>query len=97
MFKQVFSVCVVLCLAAGTLPARADDEQLVNTARKTLQTYDKAIITLSAVIKIEVKGSESSGQEQRTHCLATIIDASGLAVAPMTNLAPSLHFSRGGR
>ncbi|MFZ1933140.1 MAG: trypsin-like peptidase domain-containing protein [Thermoguttaceae bacterium] len=99
MFKKMFSLCVLLCLAAAALPARADDQQLVKTARKTLQTYDKAIITLSAVIKIEVKGSETSGQsqEQRTHCLATIIDKSGLAVAPLTNLAPSFHFSRGGR
>jgi hypothetical protein len=97
MFKKTLSACVLLCLAAGMLPARADDQQLVNTARKTLQTYDKAIITLAAVIKIEVKGSESSSQEQRTHCLATIIDPSGLAVAALTNLAPSMHISRGGR
>jgi hypothetical protein len=97
MFKKILTLCVVLCLAAGALAVRADDQQLVKTARKTLQTYDKAIITLSAVIKIEIKGSESSGQEQRTHCLATIIDPSGLAVAPLTNLAPSMHFSRGGR
>jgi hypothetical protein len=97
MVKKMLTLCVVLCLAAGALSVRAEDQQLVKTARKTLQTYDKAIITLSAVIKIEIKGSESSGQEQRTHCLATIVDPSGLSVAPLTNLAPSMHFSRGGR
>ena len=87
MFKNAQRVLVSL-FGGRRLSARANDQQLVQTARKTLQAYDKAIITLSAVIKIEIKGSESSGQsqEQRTHCLATIIDSSGLAVAPLTNL-----------
>ncbi len=92
MFKQAFRACVFLCLAAAALPARADDQQLVDTARNTLKTYDKAIITLSAVIKIEVKGSESSGQEHKTHCLAMFIDPTGLAVAPLTNLCAENPF-----
>jgi hypothetical protein len=99
MSKKTFSVCVLLSLAvAVALPARAEDDQLVKTARKTLQTYEKAIITLSTVIKIEIKGADSSGgHEQRTHCLATIVDPSGLAVAPLSNVAPSARISRGGR
>ena len=99
MFKQVLGVCVVLCIAVGTLSARADDQQLAVTARKTLQSYDKAIITLAAVIKIEVKGGEGSGQnhEQKTQSLATIIDSSGLAVAPLAYLAPTIRRTIGGQ
>ena len=100
MFKQMLGVCVVLCIVSGILPARADDaQQLMETAKKTLQTYDKAIITLAAVIKIEIKGTESSGQsrEQKTQCLATIIDPSGLAVAPLSYLAPTIRRSMGGQ
>jgi hypothetical protein len=102
MFKPMLGVCVVLCILSGVLPVRADDaQQLAETAKKTLQTYDKAIITLTAVIKIEIKGvgTDYSGQshEQKTQCLATIIDPSGLAVAPLSYLAPTIRRSMGGQ
>lgn len=98
MFRKMVCVGAVLSVLAGVLSARADDEPIVKTARKALQNYDKAIISLSAVIKIEVKGAETSGSpEQKTHTIATIIDPSGLAVAPLANWAPSFHTSRGGR
>jgi Trypsin-like peptidase domain len=98
MFKKTFSVCAVLCLAAGTLLAQTNDRQLVDTARKTLKTYEKGIITLAAVIKIEAKGGEIAGsdQEHKTQCVAAFIDPSGLAVTSLTNLAPKIRINRGG-
>ena len=98
MLKTTFSVCVVLCLAAGTLLAQTDDQQVVGAARKTLKAYDKAIITLAAVIKIESKGGEMPGldQEHKTQCVAAVIDPSGLVLTSLTNLAPKIRINRGG-
>lgn len=103
MMKRLLSVCVILCLAAGTIRAQSDDPQVVGTARKTLQTYDKAIISLAAVLKFEAKGVEIPGldQEHKTQCVAAIIDPSGLAVTSLTNLnpqnaMPKLRINRGG-
>jgi hypothetical protein len=85
-------------LAAGTLRGQSDDRQLVGTARKTLKTYDKAVITLAAVIKIEAKGGEIAGldQEHKNQCVATLIDPSGLAVTSLTTLSPKMRYNRGG-
>jgi hypothetical protein len=99
MFKKMFSVCLVLCLGVGAGLTRADDQQVVATARKTLQTYDKAIITLAAVIKIEAKGMDIpslSNQEHKTQCVAAIIDRSGLVLTSLTNLSPKIKLNRGG-
>jgi S1-C subfamily serine protease len=97
MLKKTLCVCVVLCLVAGTVRAQGNDQQLVAAARKTLQTYEKAIITLAAVVKIEVKGAESSS-EQKLQCAAAIIDASGLVVTSATSVSPQgkIRLNRGG-
>lgn len=98
MFKRMISVCVVLGVAVGALSARGEETELVKAARKTLQNYDKAVITLSAVVKFEIKGAEASGnREHRMNGLATIIDPSGLAVTSLANVAPSGRANRGGR
>jgi S1-C subfamily serine protease len=95
MLKKTLLACVCLCLAAGTLRAQSEDRELAATARKTLQSYDKAVISLAAVIKIEIRGQE---QEIKTQCIATIIDPSGLAVTSASNLNPVSSISlRGAR
>jgi hypothetical protein len=101
MFKKALCVGMFFCLAAGTLLAQSEDRQLVDVARKTLQSYDKALITLSAVLKLEAKGIEGLSQEKNTQCPATIIDPSGLAVTSLTNLnpqkaMPKIRIQRGG-
>jgi len=103
MFKQALIACVCLCLSVGTLFAQTEDRALVETARKTLQTYDKAVISLNAVLKFEAKGVELPGldQEQKTQCAAVVIDPSGLAVTSLTNLNPQkalgkIRINRGG-
>ena len=98
MFKQMLAACVVLALAVGSLLAQSNDPTVV-TARKTLQTYDKAIITLAAVVKVEVKGGEVSGsnQERKTQCIAAIVDPSGLVITSLTNLGPKMRLNRGGQ
>jgi hypothetical protein len=70
----------------------------VAAARKTMQNYEKAVITLSAVLKIEVRGIEGFGeQERKVQCAAVVIDPSGLAVASMTNLIPHVKTRMGTR
>ncbi len=97
MVKRLLGVCVCLCFAAGTLRAQSEDRQLVETARQTLKTYDKAIISMSAVVKIDI-GSRGASHEQKTQCAGAIIDPCGLAVTSLTNLNPEsllkLRFSR---
>ncbi len=97
MANKLLALCVCLCFAAGTLRADSEDRQLVEAARKMLQSYDKAVVSVSAVLKIEMGGSE---QERKTQCVASIIDPCGLAVTSLTNLNPQsllrLRFGRGG-
>lgn len=97
MLRKILGICACVFLAAGTLQAQSEDRQVVEAARKTLQTYDKAVISVAAVLKMEIGGSE---QERKTQCVASIIDPSGLAVTSLTNLNPQgllrLRFSRGG-
>lgn len=95
MFKTILIACLCVCLTAGTLLAQ--DE--VAAARKTLQTYEKGVITLSAVLKFEVRGVGVSvpSQERKTECVATIIDPGGLAVTALTNLNPQVKIRRGSR
>ena len=98
------SLCIIACLwlAASAVQAQ-DDHQLRNVARKTLQNYEKAVITLSAVVKLEIKGQDMGGageHEIKTQCVAAIIDPSGLAVTSLTNLSPQSSMGRiryGGR
>ena len=54
--------------------------------RKTLQAYDKAIVSLAAVVKIDAGGRGS--REHKTRCVGAIIDPCGLAVTSLTNLNP---------
>ena len=101
MANKLWSLCVCLCLAAGTLQAQDDDRQVIEAARKTLRTYEKSLISLSAVLKIEAKGFAGSEQERKTQCSATIIDPSGLAVTSLTNVNPQsvlprIRLPRGG-
>ena len=100
MVKCILGMCACLCLVAGTLQAQNEDRQLVDAARKTLKAYDKAIISLSAVVKIEAGGFGGGEQERKTQCVGAIIDPCGLAVTSLTNLNPQsllrLRFSRAG-
>ena len=99
MFQKMIVACAALALTGGNVLAQADDQQTIDAARKTQKTYEKAIITLATVIKIEAKGAEIPGldQEHKTQCVAAIIDPSGLVVTSLTNLAPKIRLSRGGR
>jgi hypothetical protein len=95
MGKRLFAILAILaclCFATGTVQAQGEDRQLVEAARKTLQTYDKAIISLAAVIKIDAGGLGGSEREHKTQCVGAIIDPCGLAVTSLTNLNPQSLF-----
>jgi S1-C subfamily serine protease len=103
MLKQLGIACACVCFSAGAISAQTEDRTLVETARKTLQTYDKAIISLHAVLKFEAKGIDLPGldQERKTQCTAAIISPNGLAVTSLTNLNPQkalgkIRINRGG-
>jgi hypothetical protein len=105
MLKMLLSACVCLCLAAGTLRA-GSEEDLVATARKTLQTYEKAVIFVDLVLKSEAKGlggqlppqllQQLGRQMQKGTAEATIVDPSGLAVTAWSALNPKQNGSLGG-
>lgn len=95
MFKKLLIASVCVCLTAGTLMAQED----AAAARKTLKTYEKGIITLSAVLKFELKaaGASMPSLERKTSCIAAIIDADGLAVTALKNINPHGQAQAGGR
>lgn len=95
MFKKLLIASVCVCLTAGTLMAQED----AVAARKTLKTYEKGIITLSAVLKFELKagGASMPNLERKTSCIAAIIDPNGLAVTALKNINPSGQAQAGGR
>jgi len=86
MLKKLLIACTCVCLTAGALMAQED----AAAARKTLQTYEKGVITLSAVLKFELKaaGASMPNLERKTACLAAIIDTDGLAVTALRNINP---------
>jgi len=91
MVRKLLAFCACACLVAGSLRAQSEDAALVAAARKTLQSYDKALITVSAVLKFEAKGIEGAGgldQERKAQCIAAIIDPEGLAVTSLTTINP---------
>lgn len=103
MLKQLGIACACLCFFVGSLLSQTEDQSLVKTARKTLQAYDHAVISLNAVLKFEAKGVEVPGldQERKTQCTATVIGSNGLAVTSLTNLNPQkalgkIRINRGG-
>jgi hypothetical protein len=97
MVKTLLSACVCLCLAAGTLCAQSDE--VIATARKTLQTYEKAVVVVDAVFKLEIKGASGGGmegREQKGEFNVTIVDPSGLAVTALTSASPKRNVNAGG-
>ena len=86
MAKRLLGICACLCFTAGTLQAQSEDHQVVEAGRKVLKAYDKAIVSLAAVIKIDAGGRGS--REHKTRCVGAIIDPCGLAVTSLTNLNP---------
>ncbi|MEN6458989.1 MAG: S1C family serine protease [Thermoguttaceae bacterium] len=93
MVKKLLLACVCLSLMVGSL--RAQDREFVATARKTMQTYEKAVITLSVVLKIEVRGAEAG--ESKAQVPAIVIDPAGLVVASLSGLSPHGKVRAGGR
>ncbi|MCE5266272.1 MAG: serine protease [Planctomycetaceae bacterium] len=95
MLKNLLSALVCFCLLAGAALAQNGEQEYVATARKTMQKYEKAVITLSAVLKIEVRGVEAG--ESKSQFPAVVIDQTGMAVASLTNLSPHGKVRAGGR
>jgi len=95
--RKILLVCVCLFIPAAVLPAEELTDRVADAARKIQQSYEKSIISLSAVLKFEAKGVEGVGisdQERKAQCLAVIIDPSGLAITALTNLSPQRAMNR---
>ena len=85
--------CLGLAVAlAGAPVARADDEQ-VAAAREVFEKHQKAVVWVSAVMKMRAGGgglAEMFGrQEQKVEAVGTVIHESGLTVLSYTMLDPS--------
>jgi hypothetical protein len=88
MIRKLLTVGACLCMIFAATLARGEVRPLTETARKTLRTYEKALISISGVLKLELSGIGTSDQEQKTQCGGVIIDSSGLAVTSLTSLDP---------
>jgi len=91
MSKRV--LCVVMCMALAVMwsvPARADDN--VESAKKILKNYGKAVVNVEAVLSISAEGAMAGrmgGQEQKVQINGTVLDKSGLTVVSYTSLNPT--------
>jgi hypothetical protein len=94
MLKKLSIACVCFCLAAGALYAQSDE--LIATARKTVKTYEKAVVSVATVVKQQA-GSGGQEREAKGYCQATIIDPSGMAVTSLTAIQPKGRAMIGGR
>ena len=57
MSKRLLGIGACLCVMAGTLQAQAKIDRLRREgAAQALQAYDKAIVSLAAVVKIDAGG-----------------------------------------
>jgi hypothetical protein len=88
MCKPTFAAWLCVLGLAGTASADPSVQQVVDTARKTMASYEKAVIRVSGVGKIDAQGSAAmastlsrlTGKEQKMEGTVTVIDPSGLAV-----------------
>ena len=62
-----------------------------------MQTYEKAVISLDLVFKLEVNGGGGESREQKGRAEATIVDPSGLAVTSLSTLERKGTAIAGGR
>jgi len=80
----LLSIACVVLVAAG--PVLAETDEVVLKAKDLMTAYDKAIVHIEAVVKITATGGAPGmnipEQEQKVKVLGTVIDASGLTVAP---------------
>jgi hypothetical protein len=85
-FSLVIGVCTVL--AAGRL--KAEDRQMIDSARKILKANRNAMVGVNAIAKIQIKAAGGGGgeREMKIECTSLVIDGSGLAVTSLTNLNP---------
>lgn len=81
----------LLALSLGTFvgTSRAQDKDIVETGQKLVDSYSKAVINVSATVKLTISGGgRSQPREQKVELLATIIDPSGLAITSLMGVDP---------
>ena len=93
MHRTAFLRLVTVGVAAAvTLPApaaRADEAALVASARSVAAKHADAVVSVSAVLKMNASMMGMGGErEQKTETPGTIIDKSGLTVVSLSRLDP---------
>jgi hypothetical protein len=80
------AVLVVMAAAAG---AQTPEER--TAARQLIAKHGDAVITLLGTTKVRINqgGREVQNRDEKVQTLATVLDATGLAVASLTTLDPS--------
>lgn len=83
----IISLAAVM-LVAMAAPAPAD--QLAQTGRQIAGKWQTAVVTVQLIVKTTVTydGQQAPTEEDKLEANAVIIDASGLAVAPLSEINP---------
>jgi hypothetical protein len=101
--RFAFSALAAVALLTASALVRADDAAFVTTAQKTAQAYGKAVVSLTALLKVTPHSSVPIGaeaKEQPVECVGTVIDAGGLVVTALSALdaaPPSIKLNAGGQ
>jgi hypothetical protein len=92
--RTVWAMAAVLAIGGAAFGVRADDAQMEAAGRQVLATYDKAVIVVTDTIKVSIQGDATGtaridNQEKKNEAMATVIDASGLALCSLAALDPT--------
>jgi hypothetical protein len=89
---RTLSLVLGFWILLGATAARldADEQRLVESGRKLLKTSENALVGVTAIAKLQIKGASGAGGERelKIDCTSLVIDASGLSVTSLTNLNP---------
>jgi len=82
-------------LGALALAATAWAGPLEDTARKALEAYGPAVVSITAVIKIEAPGVPGGAQERPVELFGTVVGPNGLTAVSATSLSPLNNMGAG--
>ncbi len=90
--KRLLCLSLLCGVLGWAVPAHAEDDAAILTGRKVLKENQNAVISVSAVLKINVEmegGGNAPPEERQQATLATIVDSTGLAVTSLSGLDPT--------
>lgn len=90
-----FGLAALVLGAALGMPARAGEE--VTAGRAIVAKWADTVVTVKLAAKVRITmGGEDQTQEHKSESTGTVLDATGLIVASLTQIDPSEAFARMG-